>query len=713
MVTDKETLTVAAPVIKAAPPAPPPRSTPLQAQLIQQQLQQEQQTSDNLSSLLPPPPHTSQDEDSGVPSSGETSAESSSPIRPSTQHFLLDTHNSDSSQDGPDSLDNRDGSSGLSSPVKMDTVDKRVCDDQIVAQGHVRDSSDICETSFDNIPAAAMTVDTADKPETKPEEMDEAETKPEEMDEAETKPEEMEEAETKPEETDQANMPEEKEKPKMPEAAPSQTKVAPPVPLRRSSTRTSVFASKPEASDESGTGVSEVNRNPISPVTSESQGRATHKELKRLPSIKEKKAQLAKMIDTASKPSHPEKHPGRVVIADVLKGVPAGLPVNQQHPMLIKKQEEAAARERVVREREEQDRLEREMARQKEQREKQEREIEEKRVREKEEKRRSRRFSFKRKPKKEKERVKGVDSGTTEPVSLPPTSTEQRQRSMSAQEQKELQSKFKHITHHNQSSTPSDTDPPSLSQAPRAEQNDSPDSQSQHLQTPHVHTNSSRSSTLDRTAPKPPSANPPSLPGNCYGSIERTSRQRSTCRTDTLERQVPSQPSSGLGSQQGTLERPPPPTSQPPPVPLEVKRGQAQPKPRSVSVGSIGLNGGRIDLAEVVLGVERSVLTAPIQESQAESESESETRQQKLRAVHSVTTFPTNPPHPPSSRVWEAATEAACNGHGGQPQGAGFSVIGGRCVQTISAPPTQTAVAPMSSKRWASNNTKRKSTKRK
>ena len=691
MVTDKETLTVAAPVIRAAPPAPPPRSTPLQAQ---QQLQQEQQTSDNLSSLLPPPPHTSQDEDSGVPSSGETSAESSSPIRPSTQRFLLDTHNSDSSQDGPDYSDNRDGSSAPSSPVKAesdfvhpaDVVDQRLCDDQIVAQGHVRDSSDICETSFDNISAAATTVDAADKPETKPEE--------------------MEEAETKPEETDQANMPEEKEKPKMPEAAPSQTKVAPPVPLRRSSTRTSVFASKPEASDESGAGVSEVNRNPISPVTSESQGRATHKELKRLPSIKEKKAQLEKMIDTGSKPSHPEKHPGRVVIADALKGVPVGLPVNQQHPMLIKKQEEAAARERVVREREEQDRLEREMARQKEQRDKQERVIEEKRVKEKEEKRWSRRFSFKRKPKKEKERVKVVDSETTEPVSLPPISTEQRQHSMSAQEQKELQSKFKHITHH---STASDPDPPSLSQAPRAEQNDSPDSPSQHLQTPHVPTNGSRSSTLDCTAPKPPSANPPSLPGNCYGSIERTSR---TSRTDTLERQVPSQPLSGPGSRQGTLERPPPPTSQPPPVPLEAKRGQAQPKPRSVSVGSIGLNGGRVDLAEVVLGVERSVLTAPIQESQAESESESQTRQQNIRAVHSVTTFPTYP-HSPSSRVREAGTEAACNGHGGQPQGAGFSVIGGRCVQTISAPPTQTAVAPMSSKRWASNNTKRKSTKRK
>ena len=151
--------------------------------------------------------------------------------------------------------------------------------------------------------------------------------------------------------------------------------------------------------------------------------------------------------------------------------------------------------------------------------------------------------------------------------------------------------------------------PPSLSEHPPLTEGSSPSSHihltslPEHpLESQPVPTNARngyRSRTLDRHTPKPPSSSPPSLPG----SIDR--RTSSNSLTNTLERQ---RPGSRPGSRPGTLERkhPPPPTSQPPPPVLSEARKPAYSKPRSMSAA---FTGGRMDLADLIPGVNRQALT--------------------------------------------------------------------------------------------------------
>lgn len=157
---------------------------------------------------------------------------------------------------------------------------------------------------------------------------------------------------------------------------------------------------------------------------------------------------------------------------------------------------------------------------------------------------------------------------------------------------------------------PTDT-PPSLPQHPPLTEGSYPSSHTQLTSLPEhplesqpispTAKNGYRSRTLDRHTPKPPSSTPPSLPG----SIDRRTYPHSNSLTDTLERQ---RPGSRPGSRPGTLERkhPPPPTSQPPPPVLPEARKAAYAKPRSMSVA---VTGGRMDLADLIPGVDRRALT--------------------------------------------------------------------------------------------------------
>lgn len=568
MVSEK-TRKGAAPVIMVAPPAPPPRSTPLQDQIVQQQC-----STDSASS---PTPREVDSREWGR-SRGE---ESSSPQFPNVQQIVLRMSNPKDSPDGTPDLYNVNRFS-----TAHDVMDQKTCDDQIVAQGHVRDPSDICETSFDDITSSTCPPEggEADKTEA-----------------------------THPSSLPSESTPETKRDVEL-HSGKTKHKVAPPVPLRRSSTRTSTHLNSEEQTvDPSAT-------------TSKAQ---THSELKDLPSLKDRKEQLqANMTD--SNPSSPQSsdhvEPGRLVIHEALKGVSPGMPA-AQHPLLRKKREDTATKERE----EEQGRLSRE-----------------------EKEKAKKRFSFMG-PKTKK--GKGVDIPTNSRPD-PTPSKEQRRRSMPVSEQDELQNVFKHITL-NRLSNPADPLPQTHTETTVTENKDeeqgglvrdeaetekeeadnpgfslrpsqpappnSPSSPPQEpltkpttpviqlkslpehpMETELASLSSSRPSTLERCTPKPPSSSPPSLPG----SIDRRTRRQGNSQNNTLERQ------SRPGSRPGTLERktPPPPTSQPPPVPTEIRKENTK-SARTPNTSSIGFSGGRMNLVDVIVGVDRDVLTKSVAQS--------------------------------------------------------------------------------------------------
>ena len=356
------------------------------------------------------------------------------------------------------------------------------------------------------------------------------------------------------------------------------------------------------------------------------------RKLKRLPSLLERKRRLAAQMNAGGGPqsqSSGEK-PGRVVINEALGSVSAGVP-GTQHPLLLKKQEEAAARAREVRKREEQERLAREK------KEKEERE------------RISRRFPFKRSGKGKKDEKGKKD--------------QKNRQSMTETERDELQGVFQRViksrptgpepTSSNPLVTVGETQPelqPSpvekkeeegkevvdggkfeeevtVSVVPNAQHTPPPPSCQPPPPPPPRSGNSSRSSTLDRTTKPPPSSSPPSLPG----SIDRRTWQGS--KLGSLER------TSRPGSRPGTLERknpPPAPTSHPPPVPEDVRK-EIQ-STRSQHRGH-GFSGGRMDLADLIPGVPRKALTEqpPPPPPPSSSSSTSPPRQ------YTVTNGPANP----------------------------------------------------------------------
>ena len=559
MVSEK-TRKGAAPVIMVAPSAPPPRSTPLQDQIVQKQF-----STDSVSSPTP-------GQVGGRERGWSSSEESSSPQFPNVQQIVLRMSNPKDSPEGIPDVGNRPSTA-------HDVVDQKTCDDQIVAQGHVRDPSDICETSFDDITSSTFHPegDEADKTEATP-----------------------------PSPPPSVSTPEIKRDVEL-HGVKTKHKVAPPVPLRKSSTRTSTHLNSEELTVDS------------SPATSKAQ---THSELKHLPSLKDRKEQLqAKMTD--SNPPYPQSsehvEPGKLVIHEALKGVSPGMPA-AQHPLLQKKREDTATKER----KEEQGKLSRE-----------------------EKEKAKKRFSFvgpKTKKGKEADLLTNSESRTD-----PTPSKEQRRRSMPVSEQDELHTMFKHITL-NRLSNPDplpqthtettvrenkdeeqeglvrdeaetekeETDNPGFSLQPSQPAPNSPPSPPQEpptkltiplnqlkslpehpMERELASLSSSRPSTLERCTPKPPSSSPPSLPG----SIDRRTRRQGNSQNNTLERQ------SRPGSRPGTLERktPPPPTSQPPPVPTEIRKENTK-SARPLVTSSIGFNGGRMNLVDVIVGVDRDAL---------------------------------------------------------------------------------------------------------
>ena len=633
----------ATPVIMTAPPAPPPRSTPVQNRMVQQT---QRHPDNHPSSTTFPLLYASLDSGGewGPASSGDLSGESSSPWFAGVRHVGLSANgNPGSSQDGPGCVPHS-GTNKLnrtSSPVKSDALlqfipptSHQVCDDQLVAQGHVRDSSDICETSFDDVTSSTF------KPlSNEVEATDNA---------VNNLPLQGQPCNEQPSPHQQINTLPTNDAGDKSEAEPSEaklcggtprSKVAPPVPLRKSSTLQHSNSSQQVMGTNSA--VDHVATSTV--ITSETRNNKSDLNsgsvLKHVPSLKDRKKQLEAQMTASSTPANPlqladHTHPGRLVIQEELKGVSGGMPATQ-HPLLLKRQEETAAREREEREREEREREERERLTRE--------------MREKEEKAKGR-FIFRRSRK-----GKGADAGTEGILK------EQRRRSMPISEQDELQSKFKHITQSKPSSPgaepspnttaerereeedererlakekelrewemrereevckrglpphpPEANIPPSLPQQPLATEQNSP-SPHTHLASlpehplesqpvPPTARNGYRSSTLDRRTPKPPSSSPPSLPG----SIDRRTWRHSGNLTNTLERQRPG--GSRPGSKPGTLERkhPPPPTSQPPPPVLPEVRKTAYPKARSMTVA---FSGGRMDLADLIPGVNRRALT--------------------------------------------------------------------------------------------------------
>ena len=334
-------------------------------------------------------------------------------------------------------------------------------------------------------------------------------------------------------------------------------------------------------------------------------GQEPHRSVKRLPSLKERKKKLeAQMTASSFQPSSGGK-PGRLMINEALEAAAVSVPMPpSQHPLLVKRQEEAAARAREEREsREERERQAREEKMEKE--------------------KLNRRFPFKRS-------WKGKKQQQQQQEEEPSQKEQQKRLSMSCSEKEELENVFKQLTH----SRPTSPDPPEMKLSEEVvdgvtvapgEKEPSPPTPEPALSGTHSPqttppdpaqvkpAGSPRSSTLDRASNPPPSSSPPSLPG----SIDRRTWQssRGNSRPGTLERPRP-------GSRPGTLERkpPPPPSSQPPPVPAEV-RNKSQ---RLASMGSsIGFSGGRMELVDLIPGVPRQTLTnlTPSQSSSSSSTS--------------------------------------------------------------------------------------------
>ena len=242
---------------------------------------------------------------------------------------------------------------------------------------------------------------------------------------------------------------------------------------------------------------------------------------------------------------------------------------------------------------------------------------------------------------------RGESVETKEEVDLatfsPPTSPDRSEAAavlpmMSPEQQVELQSKFANITHNKwrEAQAPSHSGfalPPSTDTKPL--KMDHPTQVAPVSIPVQVQQNGARSSTLERIAPKPPSSVPPSLPDTHHSSMER----RSGSRPGTMERiRTSSRPGSGQGtldrvhgpgsrqgtldrvhgpgSRQGTLDRvhaPPPPTSHPPPVPLEAMNRQngSKQRPMGSSKSTCYVSGGyQMNLLEAIQGVDPSLLTS-------------------------------------------------------------------------------------------------------
>ena len=568
----------AAPMIMAAQPAPPPRSTPLQTQLVsQQQLRQAATSPPPLStspppsppplsasplplSTSPPPPSPSQ-KDGGewLPANnGEISADSYSPVFNGATHNTTGSPNC--SQDcpafipdfGTDSLDMP------SLPVKSDDSYTSTVDDQIIAQGHARDSSDICETSFDDVTSSTFhtppsgesgqeshvlqednnLITTLEKTSNLP---DDATGEPPTSFNDVTSSTFTTAPKDEKGEGSSCHYPQEAIPPlehtsNLPDSAPptsfndvtsstfhpspnggnndsvsssrhrqeaitplqkaannvpddgtmdkpepqphqvdssqvssvttKQEKVPPPVPQRRSSALVTHHTPTHTATKTS--------------ETESSSGAHFNREMRRIPSLKERKKQLEANVAASSSPAQgqPVEHvlPGKLVIQEAVRCVSAGLPADQ-HPLLRKKQEEMAARDREAREREER-----------------ERERLPKEAREKEEKTKKRLSLLRRRGKAEVTKSETVVK-------------EQNRRSMTASEKEELQRSFKQLTRQ-KSSTSDGPDPPSLPQSPTGS-----DPPSLPPSTTESNTHSLPLSNADSDPPSVrPLSNPPSFP---------------------------------------------------------------------------------------------------------------------------------------------------------------------------------------------------------
>ena len=587
----------------ATQPAPPPRSTPLQVP------EQQSQCADIMSVLpssSPLPSSASLEENSGrwgPASSGDTSANSYS--LPTTSHIANESPNNQ--QDLPSSVPD--------TTTSVTGADKKAPENATTAES----SSNNPNSPFDDVisfstfhPAPSSRGEPANVENTSPSVLQSPEP-PQAAPVDEGKQSQLVGTSDGGSQQIQPNGSEQRET--------GQGRAPPPVPVRGSSVL--VMTAEPlqgerEESAKSPSQLEPVRTEEISTAVSsggslgnEDLSEARRK-LKRIPSIQERKRRLEAQVNTAGTPQSQSagEKPGRLVISEALGGVSAGMP-GSQHPLLVKKQEEAAARKREEREREEQERLEMEK---KEKKEKEERE------------RITRRFPFKRSVKGKKEE-KGMEAKEQENrrsmteserdelqnafqrvIKSRPTSPESHSLALVEEGQLEMQSPAEKKDREEEETRKEEVDEgkvdeevtrPAVTNADPAPQPPPPTCQPPPPPPPRSG-GSSRSSTLDRTTKPPPSSSPPSLPG----SIDRRTRHGS--KPSTLER------TSRSGSRPGTLERknpPPAPTSHPPPVPEDVRKEQQTRCQRLPSVAGHGFSGGRLELADLIPGVSRRVLT--------------------------------------------------------------------------------------------------------
>ena len=390
-------------------------------------------------------------------------------------------------------------------------------------------------------------------------------------------------------------------------------------------------------------------------------------ELKRIPSIAVKKQQLESQIMVgSSKSSLQTVTPGQIVISEALQQ--RALPLGTQMSLLQKKEESSMTTEKGQ---EHTITIEGDVS------EKVKDTKKEKEAREAMEKigKKKSRFSFRKKDKKEKSSFKKQRAQTLPEYEIIPPDTKPV---ASLEVHNKTNSNTANINLATTGSVDLHDHPFFSHSLPRPISSQSLKTQGQEMQ---------NSNTLDRASPKPPSSNPPSLPGSHYSSLERTSQLR------TSQRQVLCGPSSRPGSGQSTMERktPPLPTSQPPPVPPDAKKGQSLPK--------MSENEDQANLADLIPGVQHDPSTPSSQ------------------------TVP--PPPSPSSRERAQTTPTSSHvskevddeeesfphllGWTMQMQIPGVSITGTRGGQGATRNPTGGAAAPMNTKRQEKNKNKRKS----
>ena len=430
-------------VTMAAQPAPPPRSTPLQQfSPISPSPPPLQQFSPISPSPLPSFASLEEGESGvwGLASSGDTSVESCSP--PLTLSDKITTESPNCSQDVPNS--GPENSSGVEQLLVTDSATTAITGSGAVEQQQAppTDSTHNRHTSFENVATFSTflpdtsSCETSNKGSISPpppclsapaksgEAAQETISGSKEDDVADT--------DTQPQlaELHEKRKERGKRPPQLTELPSSvvdnkreEKKKPPPVPVRGSSILQSPTQKEKDEdlsptrvfTQEAGTNSSTAA---AADVVCESSESPQH-ELERLPSFKERKRMFeAKMVGTSSsqtQASSPGEKPGRLVIDEGLGAAASGGLPPTQHPLILKRQEEAAARAREEQEREERKRQARE---------------EEK---EKEERGKSRRFPFRRSRKSKREERESAQK-------------EQNRRSMSNLEKEELETVFKQVT---------------------------------------------------------------------------------------------------------------------------------------------------------------------------------------------------------------------------------------------------------------------------